>query len=175
MSIVDKRDEYLRRSEEAQMRFEQAFGKLSHQAVHQAKGAVKEIEQELQSSIHNLASSAKDGLENLSISAKDGIRGIKQELNVANAIKNKPWNWVTGAAVTGAAAALLFVAKTVVRKPRVAPRASKISRAVATTAAVSRLPVVAKKFSWPMLLMEFGMMLWKMRQNSAAPKRLTAG
>lgn len=175
MNVMDKRDEYLRRSEEAQARFEQAFGKLSTQAVHQAKVAVKDIEQELQSSIHNLASSAKDGLENLSISAKDGIRGIKQELNVANAIRNKPWNWVTGAAVTGAAAALLFVAKTVVRKPRVASGASQISRAVATTAAVSRLPAVAKKLSWPMLFMDVGIMLWKMKKNSAAPKRLTAG
>lgn len=93
MAEVDSGIPDATRSGSAEERLQAALQKFADVAKGQVQQVVSDVTHDLSSSV-----------ETLSQSAVKGLRQIKQELNVAEAVRAHPWRWVGGAALAGATA-----------------------------------------------------------------------
>lgn len=138
---------------EAQKNFKAAFNRLTEETTTQFDELVDNIEEGVRTTIQTFTHSVAAG-----------VREIKDELNVANAVRRQPLAWVAGAAAAGAALAFAVHQR---RRQLVVPRLGIVAGQAMNVA--QKVPALAK-FNWAVLAVEIGMEVWRAHQHAKAQK-----
>lgn len=164
MNVSEKRWDLQKKSNDARARLEEDLLNFSDHALDRSKTAIKGIETELRSSLENITSTVQDGVTTLSDSANTAIRNLKNELNLARYIRENPWGWLSGAAISGGALGLYLSLRS--GKLRSASYLQTKTPSVLDSPRdlAQRKFHVPDKYSWSMLLLELALFVWRIRR-----------